>query len=42
MQKKKKKKQQQQQQLLYFMDKFELNSQFNENVTKTRFQLDHI
>jgi hypothetical protein len=24
------------------MDKFELKSQFNENITKARFQLDHI
>ncbi len=24
------------------MDKFQLKSQFNENITKARFQLDHI
>jgi hypothetical protein len=28
--------------LLYFMDKFELKSQFSENTTKARFQLHHI
>jgi hypothetical protein len=27
---------------LYFMDKFQLKSQFNENTTKVGFQLDHI
>jgi hypothetical protein len=30
------------QELLDFMDKFQLKSQFSENVTKARFQLDHI
>jgi hypothetical protein len=28
--------------LLYFIDKFQLKSQFNENTTKVGFQLDHI
>ncbi len=28
--------------LLYFMDKFQLKSQFRENNTKVGFQLDHI
>ncbi len=30
------------QELLYFMDKFQLKSQFCENNTKARFQVDHI
>ncbi len=30
------------QELLYFMDKFQLKSQFSENTTKVGFQLDHI
>jgi hypothetical protein len=30
------------QELLYFMDKFQLKSQFNENTTKARSQLNHI
>jgi hypothetical protein len=30
------------QELLHFMDNFHLKSQFNENATKARFQLDHI
>jgi hypothetical protein len=30
------------QELLYFMNKFQLKSQINENTTKARFQLNHI
>jgi hypothetical protein len=30
------------QELLYFMDKFQLKSQFNESTTKARSQLNHI
>jgi hypothetical protein len=30
------------QELLYFMDKFQLKSQFNESTTKVGVQLDHI
>jgi hypothetical protein len=30
------------QEILYFMNKFQLKSQFNENTTKVEFQLDHI
>jgi hypothetical protein len=30
------------QKLLYFMDKFQLKSQFSEDTTKARFQLYHI
>jgi hypothetical protein len=28
--------------LIYFMGKFQLKSQFSENTTKAKFQLDHI
>jgi hypothetical protein len=30
------------QQILYFMDRLQLKSQFSENTTKVRSQLDHI
>jgi hypothetical protein len=30
------------QEILYFMDKFQLKSQFSENTTKAGSQLDHI
>jgi calcineurin-like phosphoesterase family protein len=30
------------QELLYFMGKFQLKSKFSENITKVKFQLDHI
>ncbi len=30
------------QELLYFMDKFQLKSQFNESTTIAKYQLDHI
>jgi hypothetical protein len=30
------------QELIYFMDKFQLKSQFNESTTKLGSQLDHI
>jgi len=30
------------QELLYFMEKFQLKSQFSESTTKAGFQLDHI
>jgi spore coat polysaccharide biosynthesis predicted glycosyltransferase SpsG len=30
------------QELLYFMDKFQLKSQFCENTSKAEFQLNHI
>jgi hypothetical protein len=30
------------QEILYFMDKFQIKSQFSENTTKVGYQLDHI